>query len=182
VPQVADNDRLAQEKASVTSSAVLFAIGTLLSRILGLIRDMMTARYFSNDVRDAFINAFRLPNLFRRLFGEGSLSVSFIPIFVEILSGKKSDIDKRARDLVAGVFSLLMSVTITVSLLATIFMSDILHALLSGEAYLAVPGKFELTVRLGRIMFCFLIISWRFKILCASLRSRRWPPAFSTSR
>lgn len=158
VPQVADNDRLAQEKASVTSSAVLFAIGTLLSRILGLIRDMMTARYFSNDVRDAFINAFRLPNLFRRLFGEGSLSVSFIPIFVEILSGKKSDIDKRARDLVAGVFSLLMSVTITVSLLATIFMSDILHALLSGEAYLAVPGKFELTVRLGRIMFCFLIL------------------------
>jgi putative peptidoglycan lipid II flippase len=146
----------------MTTGAALFAFGTLMSRILGLIRDMMIARYFPNDVRDAFINAFRLPNLFRRLFGEGSLSVSFIPIFVDILSGRDSkswaESDRRARDLVAGVFSLLMSITITLSLLATIFMPDILHALLNGDAYMSVPGKFELTVRLGRIMFCFLIL------------------------
>ena len=148
---------LSSASASVTSTAILFAFGTLLSRVLGLIRDMMTARYFSNDVRDAFINAFRLPNLFRRLFGEGSLSVSFIPVFVEIISGRQAT-NKRARDLVAGVFSLLMTLTITVSLIATIFMADILRFLLNGEAYLSVPGKFELTVRLGRIMFCFLIL------------------------
>lgn len=148
----------ADEKAAVTASAVLFALGTLASRILGLIRDMMTARYFSNDVRDAFINAFRLPNLFRRLFGEGSLSVSFIPVFVEILAGRGADVDRRTRELVAGVFALLMSITVTLSLVATIFMSDIMRFLLSGEAYLSVPGKFELTVRLGRIMFCFLIL------------------------
>lgn len=147
------------ERESVTASAFLFAMGTVLSRILGLIRDMMTARYFSNDVRDAFINAFRLPNLFRRLLGEGSFSVSFIPVFVGILSGKPSpETDERARNLVAGTFSLLLCMTITLSLLATIFMQDIMRFLLNGEAYLAVPGKFDLTVRLGRIMFCFLIL------------------------
>lgn len=153
---------VSEEKGAVTANAALFAFGTMLSRILGLIRDMMMARYFPNDVRDAFINAFRLPNLFRRLFGEGSLSISFIPVFVEILSGKTSqswaESEQRARDLVSGVFSLLLSITITLSLLATIFMPDILHMLLSGEAYMSVPGKFELTVRLGRIMFCFLIL------------------------
>jgi putative peptidoglycan lipid II flippase len=157
-----EGDKLNEEKGHVTANAFLFAIGTLASRILGLIRDMMMARYFPNDVRDAFINAFRLPNLFRRLFGEGSLSMSFIPVFVEILSGKNSkswaESEKRSRDLIAGVFSLLMSMTITLSLLATIFMADILKFLLNGEAYMSVPGKFDLTVRLGRIMFCFLIL------------------------
>jgi putative peptidoglycan lipid II flippase len=170
-------DGSAQAEIEVTGNAVLFAFGTLMSRILGLIRDMMMARYFPNDVRDAFINAFRLPNLFRRLFGEGSLSVSFIPVFVEILSGKNSkswaESEKRARDLVAGVFSLLMSMTITLSLLATIFMSDILHFLLSGEAYMSVPGKFELTVRLGRIMFCFLILMSLYAFLMAIQNSLR---------
>ncbi|RYZ66172.1 MAG: murein biosynthesis integral membrane protein MurJ, partial [Proteobacteria bacterium] len=144
-------------------------------RILGLVRDMMTARYFPNDVRDAFINAFRLPNLFRRLLGEGSLSISFIPIFVEILSGKGSkdaaEVDKRAKQLVAGVFSILMSVSITLSLLATIFMDDILRLLLSGEAYLAIPGKFELTVKLGRIMFSFLILVSLYAFFMAILNS-----------
>jgi putative peptidoglycan lipid II flippase len=160
---------------AVTGNAAIFALGTLLSRILGLIRDMMMARYFPNDVRDAFINAFRLPNLFRRLFGEGSLSISFIPVFVDILSGRDSkswaESDQRARDLVAGVFSILMSITITLSLLATIFMPDILHVLLSGEAYMSVPGKFELTVRLGRIMFCFLILVSLYAFLMAILNS-----------
>lgn len=148
------------DRGSVAVAALIFALGTFLSRILGLLRDMMTARYFPNDVRDAFINAFRLPNLFRRLLGEGSLSISFIPVFVDILSGKApaDEREKRARELVGGVFTLLLSVTITLSLLATIFMEEILGVLLSGQAYLSVPGKFDLTVRLGRIMFAFLIL------------------------
>jgi putative peptidoglycan lipid II flippase len=167
--------RARDERGSVALSAAIFALGTFLSRILGLVRDMMTARYFPNDVRDAFINAFRLPNLFRRLLGEGSLSISFIPIFVEILSGKGSknaeEVDLRAKRLVAGVFSILMSVSITLSLLATIFMDDILRFLLSGEAYLSIPGKFELTVRLGRIMFGFLILVSLYAFFMAILNS-----------
>lgn len=150
------------EMRSIMNGAVIFAIGTLSSRILGLLRDMMTARYFSNDVRDAFLAAFRLPNLFRRLFGEGALSISFIPVFVEVLAGRgeedKSAVERRARRLVSGVFAILLAITITISGLATLFMEDILRVLLSGEAYMSVPGKFELTVRLARIMFSFLIL------------------------
>ena len=161
-PQMAAPNTSNDEKGSVAVSALIFAAGTLLSRVLGLLRDMMTARYFPVDVRDAYVNAFRLPNLFRRILGEGSLSVSFIPIFVEILSGKnsrsKTEAEAKARSLVAAVFSILTSISMTISLLATIFMPEIMRFLLNGEEYMMVPGKFELTVRLGRIMFSFLIL------------------------
>lgn len=163
------------EKHSVVVSAVIFALGTLLSRILGLIRDRMTAQYFPNDVRDAFFNAFRLPNFFRRILGEGSLSIAFIPVFVEILSGKKSanqdEAQLRAKRLVGAVFSLLLSITVTLSLLATIYMDEIMRFILSGESYLSVPGKLELTVRLGRIMFWFLALVSLYAFFMAILNS-----------
>jgi putative peptidoglycan lipid II flippase len=150
-----------KERFSVVIGAFIFAIGILASRVLGLFRDMLTARYFSADVRDALLNAFRLPNLFRRIFGEGSLSVSFIPVFVDILThqpaGEQAS-EKRARVLVAGVFSILLSITLTVSFLAIVFMEDLMSLLLNGHAYMAVPGKLELTVYLGRIMFGFLVL------------------------
>ena len=54
---------------------------TFLSRILGLVRDFIIARYFgANDLSDAFLVAFRIPNFFRRLFAEGAFSQAFIPI------------------------------------------------------------------------------------------------------
>jgi putative peptidoglycan lipid II flippase len=168
-----------QERRSVGVSALIFASGTLMSRILGLIRDMLTARYFSVDVRDAFLNAFRLPNVFRRILGEGALSASFVPIFVEVLRGKKwpkgesgaDSVEIRARNLVCGIFSVLMSISITLSLLATIFMDDILRVILSGDEYMSVPGKFEMTVRLGRIMFSFLILISLYAFFMAILNS-----------
>lgn len=163
-----------EEKNSVAVSAMIFAVGTLLSRVLGLLRDMMTARYFPVEVRDAFVVAFRLPNLFRRLLGEGSLSVSFIPVFVEIISGRnssKTETEQRARTLIAGIFTILLTITITISLLATIFMPEICAFLLSGDEYRAVPGKFELTVRLARIMFSFLILISMYAFFMAILNS-----------
>lgn len=167
----ADDDR-----RSVVVSALIFALGTGFSRILGLIRDMLTARYFSDDVRDAFLNAFRLPNLFRRIFGEGSLSVSFIPVFTEILRGRVSGSDEaevRAKTLIAGVFTVLLSLTVTISLLAIIFMDEIMLVLLNGQTYMSVPGKFALTVRLGRIMFGFLILIGLYGFFMAILNSLR---------
>jgi putative peptidoglycan lipid II flippase len=163
----------AVERRSITISALIFALGTLMSRVLGLLRDMMMARYFSNDVRDAFFNAFRLPNLFRRLFGEGSLATGFIPIFIDILVGRPAQggDQARARDLVSALFSLLMSLTITISCLAILFMEPILRWLLNGEAYMSVPGKFELTVDLARIMFGFLILISLYAFFMAILNS-----------
>jgi putative peptidoglycan lipid II flippase len=172
------NDSASQsEHQSVLANAMVSAFGTLLSRILGLLRDMMTARYFSNDVRDAFLAAFRLPNLFRRLLGEGALSIAFIPVFVEVLSGRgehgKTHAEKRARRLVSGVFSILLTFVITISILSTIFMEDILRVLLSGDAYMSVPGKFELTVHLARIMFGLLILVSAYSYFMAILNGLR---------
>lgn len=165
------------ERRAVAISALVFAFGTLLSRILGLYRDILIARFFPDDVRDAFINAFRLPNLFRRVFGEGSLSVSFIPVFIGILNPKArqegGETEARARALVGGMCALLLSVTSTVSLLAILFMEDLMRLLVGGSVYMSVPGKFELTVRLGRVMFVFLVLISLYGFFMAILNSLR---------
>ncbi len=160
----------AAEKGSVTVSAVIFAAGTMVSRVLGLVRDIMTARYFSVEVRDAFIIAFRLPNLFRRLLGEGSLSISFIPVFVDLLQHKRKE---EAHRLVNNVFAILLVITTTLSLLGIVFMDDILRLLLSGHEYMKIAGKFEITVRLARIMFAFLTLVSLFAFFMAILNSLR---------
>jgi putative peptidoglycan lipid II flippase len=62
------------------------SLATLLSRILGMARDMLMAAFFPRMVSDAFVVAFRLPNLFRRVLGEGSLAASFVPLYIGSLS------------------------------------------------------------------------------------------------
>ena len=82
-----------QEKKSFLKSAKTVSLCTLLSRILGLARDIICASFFGTSLAwDAFVVAFKIPNLFRRLFGEGALSAAFIPVFTEYLEtkGKKN--------------------------------------------------------------------------------------------
>jgi putative peptidoglycan lipid II flippase len=79
-------------KSSFVRSAGLVSACTLLSRILGFVRDMLCARYFGASPQwDAFSVAFRAPNLFRRLFGEGALTAAFLPVFVEKIDGGKPE-------------------------------------------------------------------------------------------
>jgi putative peptidoglycan lipid II flippase len=77
----------------VTRAAGVVGLATLLSRIFGYVRDMVLASFFGAGMAaDAFIAAFRIPNLLRRLFGEGSLSMAFVPVFTEALaSGDRDD-------------------------------------------------------------------------------------------
>src|SRR4051794_2598412 len=76
-----DDQKRALQNEGVGFSAFLVSLGTLSSRILGLVRDMMTTAYFPATITDAWLVAFKLPNMFRRILGEGALSVSFIPVF-----------------------------------------------------------------------------------------------------
>src|SRR3972149_2514147 len=79
------------ESHNLFRSVRIISVCTFLSRILGLVRDMICASIFGTGmVWDAFAVAFKIPNLFRRLFGEGALSAAFIPIFTE-------HIEKRGR-------------------------------------------------------------------------------------
>jgi putative peptidoglycan lipid II flippase len=140
----------------------------------------MTAQYFSPEVRDAFVVAFRLPNMFRRILGEGALSVSMIPVLVDLLTKRTSegvtDAESResfeaSRRLVGALFTLLLSLTLTLTALAVVFMDQIIGVLVAGEGYMSIPGKFELTVLLARIMFGFLILITLYAVFMAILNS-----------
>jgi putative peptidoglycan lipid II flippase len=79
-------------KTSFIRSAGVVSACTLLSRVLGFVRDMLCARYFGASILwDAFSIAFRIPNLFRRLFGEGALTAAFLPTFVEQVEGGRPE-------------------------------------------------------------------------------------------
>lgn len=143
-------------------AALAMSTGTLMSRVLGLVRDQVLAGFFSRTITDAFVVAFRLPNMFRRLLGEGALSVSFIPVFIEQLQPKEGESSElarqRAKKLSEGVFTILMSVVATLSVLGVVFMEEILSFFVTGQGYLSVPGKFATTVVMGRIMFSYLFL------------------------
>ena len=82
------------EKGLLKSSGVVSAM-TLLSRVLGLVRDMVIANFFGAGAgADAFFLAFRIPNFFRRLFGEGAFSQAFVPVLSEYQT-KRSEADVR---------------------------------------------------------------------------------------
>ena len=77
------------ENARVTKAAGIVGTATLLSRIFGFIRDVVIAWFFGAGLSaDAFFVAFRIPNLLRRLFAEGSLTVAFIPVFTGYLKDR----------------------------------------------------------------------------------------------
>ena len=77
------------ENAKVARAAGVVGLYTMLSRIFGFLRDMVVAAFFGAGLAtDAFFVAFRIPNLLRRMLGEGSLTVSFVPVFSEYLNKK----------------------------------------------------------------------------------------------
>jgi len=141
------------ENKKVTKAAGIVGLATLLSRILGFIRDMVIARYFGAGFStDAFFVAFRIPNLLRRLFAEGSLSIAFIPVFTEhIKKNGKDEAFQMARSALRLLALLLVVVTIAGILLAPV----IVHVIAPGF-FADSPEKHALTVLLTRIMFPYV--------------------------
>lgn len=144
---------LKEDKKKVLKRAFFMASGTLTSRILGLLRDIALGALFDRAITDAWTAAFRIPNLFRRLFGEGSLAVSFIPVFMEAQRDDSQGV--RARNLANGFYTLLLLSLGVFTLLGVIYADEIFRFLLSAD-YEALPQKWDLTVRMGRIMFGFI--------------------------
>jgi putative peptidoglycan lipid II flippase len=111
-----ENDRVAKA-AGVVGSA------TFLSRIFGYIRDMALAWFFGAGLySDAFFVAFRIPNLLRRLFAEGSLSIAFIPVFTDYLTNQgKDDAFEMARSAIR-----LLSVLLVIAAIIGVLLSPII--------------------------------------------------------
>jgi putative peptidoglycan lipid II flippase len=128
-------------------AAFLVASGILLSRVAGLIRQTMMARYLGAGMAaDAFNAAFRIPNLLQNLFGEGVLSASFIPEYAGLLGRGEEDEATRLAGAVAGMLALVASILVLVGVVTAPWLVAIIANGFTGE-------KRELTVRLTRILF-----------------------------
>ncbi len=126
---------------------------TLLSRILGFVRDAIIARVFgAGMLTDAFFVAFKIPNLLRRLFAEGAFSQAFVPILAEYKNRRGHD---ATQNLVNQVGTALTLVLIVVALLGVVGAPWV--AYVSAPGFRADPDKFELTVTLLRITFPYII-------------------------
>lgn len=133
-----------------TAGAVSFA--TLISRILGLFREMVLAKYFGVFATDAFFAAFRIPNLLRDLFAEGALSAAFIPTFTNYWQNQGKEQAWRLANILINALTVVLA---GVTLLILFGAKYLVYFLVSG--YAEIPGKMELTIQLTRIMSPFLM-------------------------
>ena len=157
------------ENENVSKAASVVGIFTLFSRILGLFRDIVLANVFGIRLTmDAFVVAFTIPNIFRRLFVEGSLTLSFIPIFIEYLRQKsKADAFELARTMLT-ILSIIMVIG---AILGVLFAPWIVRILAFGFG--GVGEKYELTVLLTRITFPYIFLISMVALFMGILNSLR---------
>jgi Uncharacterized membrane protein, putative virulence factor len=126
----------------------------MLSRLLGFARDIILAHLFgAGEMADAFFVAFRIPNLFRRLFGEGAFSQSFVPVLGEYRAQRTTEETQAFVADISGWLALTLAVVTLIGILAA---SAVVYVIAPGFA--ANPGKFQLTVELLRITFPYLFL------------------------
>ena len=143
-------------KASVgvARSAGIASAAIFLSRITGLVREsVMSALFGAGAEMDAFNIGFRIPNLTRDLFAEGALSSAFVPTFTKYLTTKGKDEARELYNLVATAILLIVGL---LSIAGMVFSPQLVE--LFASSFHKIPGKFELAVRLTRIMFPFLLV------------------------
>ena len=139
-------------KRKIASATLVMAGATSLSRVAGLIRDVVVARLFgAGMVTDAFFMAFTIPNLLRRFFGEGSLTAAFVPIFSEVFHQRG---EQEAERLANRCVSLLLLVMLIVVTLGIVCSPWIVQGI--GYGFAQTPGKMELTDQLNRLMFPYI--------------------------
>ncbi|WP_097462280.1 murein biosynthesis integral membrane protein MurJ [Mangrovitalea sediminis] len=127
---------------------------TMLSRVLGLVRDMVIARYFgATSGADAFFVAFRIPNFMRRLFAEGAFSQAFVPVLSEYRQQKTHDEVKRLVDAVAGTLGFILLVITLLAMLGSPVLTTIF-----APGFLHNPVKFGLASEMLRITFPYLLL------------------------
>lgn len=129
-----------------------FTVGfwTLASRLLGFVREMMLAAYIGpGPVMDAFVAAFRLPNLFRRFFAEGAFNAAFVPMF-----SKRLEADENAVEFAQKALNLLCTAVLILVGLAMVFMPALIWLTASG---FAGDARFDLAVGYGKIVFPYIL-------------------------
>lgn len=166
------------EKKQIARAAGILGSATLLSRIMGMVRDMVVSRLFgAGFATDAFFAAFMIPNMLRRFFAEGALTSAFVPIFSETLA---RDGEAEARRLANVCFTLLTMVMAGITLAGILFSPWIVGLMFPGFG--AEPAKLELTIQLNRLMFPYIFFISLVALCMGILNTVRhfFTPAIST--
>ncbi|MDD9912835.1 MAG: murein biosynthesis integral membrane protein MurJ [Alphaproteobacteria bacterium] len=138
---------------SILKSSVIVSAWTMVSRVLGFLRDVAIANKLgASAYSDAFFIALTLPNLLRRLFAEGAFNVAFVPVF----SQTKENDPEAAQVFTNAVFTWLLIVLTLVTIVAELAMPALIAGMAPG--FLNNPEKFDMTVMLGRITFPYLAL------------------------
>ena len=165
------------EHRKILRATFIVGGGTFISRIFGYIRDMVVASFFGTGMAaDAFFVAFRLPNLLRRLIGEGSMTVSFIPVFTDyVKKGNRREIEH----FLASCFSLLICLLLMVSAAGVLLAPYLVRLIAPG--FIRFPEKFALTVSLTKIVFPYIFFISLVAFSMGILNTYRvfFPPSFS---
>lgn len=168
-----------RQNTVIAKSAGTVGIAVMCSRVLGLVREQIFAAMFgAGYAYDAFVVAFRIPNLLRDLFGEGALSAAFVTIFSRYDAGKTQEETWRLASNVLVFFAILLSLLT----LLGIFMAGPLVSLLA-PGFSRVEGKAELTTLLTMIMLPFLVFISLAAVVMGMLntRGRFFVPAIASS-
>ncbi|MFB8831141.1 murein biosynthesis integral membrane protein MurJ [Azotobacter sp. CWF10] len=127
---------------------------TMLSRVLGFVRDTLVARIFGAGLAtDAFFVAFKLPNLLRRIFAEGAFSQAFVPILAEYKTQQGEEATRTFLAYVAGLLTLVLALVTLLGILAAPWLIWV-----SAPGFVESPEKFELTATLLRITFPYILL------------------------
>lgn len=138
---------------SMLRGLLSFSSMTMVSRVLGLLRDISITHIFgANVATDAFWVAFRIPNFMRRMFAEGSFSTAFVPVFTEV---KETRSHAELKELMSRVAGTLGGVLLVVTALCVLFAPQVATVFSPGSV--DEPHKFILTVELLRLTFPFLL-------------------------
>jgi len=125
---------------------------TMISRILGFVRDVVIARLFGADAAtDAFFVAFKIPNFLRRLFAEGAFSLAFVPVLTDYKENKTDAELKELVDRVAGTFGVILFAVTAVGVISAPIL-----VMIFGPGFLDEPSKYNLAVEMLRVTFPYL--------------------------
>ncbi|NEP61185.1 MAG: murein biosynthesis integral membrane protein MurJ [Symploca sp. SIO2G7] len=142
------------KRVKLLKSSAAFGAMTLISRLFGFIRDMVLARFFgAGPVMDAFVIAFRIPNLLRRLFAEGSFSLAFVPV---LAAAREQQDPKTLKELINAVTGCLLAVLLLIVATGIVFAPWIIGLVVPGFAN--DPQQVALASDLLRIMFPYLML------------------------
>ena len=144
-----------QKKPGLLRSSAVVGVMTMLSRVLGLIRDVVVASYFdASSSADAFFVAFKVPNFLRRLFAEGAFAQAFVPVLSEYRSQRDFNAVQHLVNAVAGTLG---GVLVFVTALAVLG-APVLTALFAPGFYMGDSAKFQLAAEMLRITFPYLLL------------------------